>query len=163
MLIYFCSDFKCFKHNLCSNGDCKLNERQRTGDSCNWDLVTANPSSNPNTVYIQSPKHSCDSNRRYYNKLYCVYNISLPGCNTTGNGGVSILFNEDHIDIVDNSPCRDYVQIVDSIGVREKQCGEYNDLAHTQYDIADTNFLVIFFSDKTQKDTGFQLTAQCAT
>ena len=97
----------------------------------NWrflDLVTANPSSNPGTVYIQSPKHSCDSNRQYYNKLYCVYNISLPACNTTGNGGVRILFNEDHIDIIDNSQCRDYVQIVDSIG---KKCGEYNDLVHT--------------------------------
>ena len=136
-------------------GDCKLNERSRTGKSCNWNLVIPSPPSNPDTVFVQSPKHGCDSNRRYFHQLFCVYNISLPGC-----GSARISFYEEHFNIVDNS-CKDYVQIVDSIGVREELCGGYNDLTYTQYDLADTNFLVIFFSDKMQKDTGFQLTAQC--
>ncbi len=169
VLFLFFSDFVCYKHNWCNGGGCKLSERSRTGPTCNWNLVTVDES-NPAfpVVQMQSPKHSCESNNRYYNKLFCIYNISLPACGDDGNttdddddsynGGVRVTFND--IDIVDGAPaCTDYVQIIHRNGKFEKLCGDNNELG--QFDLSSTNFLVAFFSDKTAKAEGFSLKAEC--
>ena len=112
---------------MCFNGDCKLNEQPWTGDS--WFLLLP-VHHQTQTLFISSHQNIPVTQIDGIITNYIVY-TTLPACNTTGNGGVRILFNDDHIHIVDNNPWTDYVQIVDSIGVREKQRGEYNDLVHT--------------------------------
>ncbi len=95
-----------------------------------------------------------------------MYNISLPACEHSGNGGVRITFDENEVDIQtasSSSTCKDYVQIVHSDGKFEKICGPYSGLSDTQkqFELSETNFLLVFFSDKTIKREGFSLRTEC--
>ena len=84
-----------------------------------------------------------------------MYNISVSGCSTT----------RIHYDSFDLSPpstgssCKDYVQLLYNNNAAMKKCS--NDVEGTNELIAAAEFLVVFFTDRTVNDRGFQIRSQC--
>ena len=79
-----CSTVKCFKWRLTSGGDVQLKNRD--------DVPTENLAvSTSESVTFRSPGFDNINKKHYKNNMFCIYNISIVGCNhitvrsTSGN------------------------------------------------------------------------------
>ena len=123
---------------------------------------------NASSVIFHSPRYQCRKKNGkiypYRNKELCLYNISLPNCES---GSVTILGTtsapQELQERSGNGQCVDYLQFFYYHGVSgslrrtNRACGVDLDYNH----IPATNFMAVFWADSSKNYAGFKLRATC--
>ena len=121
--------------------------------------------------YLQSPRYGCRKGRgsgslhRYRRSDLCLYNISIPDCESgwviiESSSGNDHQIEEQMRDDAGNLICTDYLQIFYGESKTERFCDNHLTL-NLPLNIRATQFLVVFWTDPSTNDLGFKLRASC--
>ena len=122
-------------------------------------------------MIFPSPRYQCQKRNgriyRYRNKELCLYNISVPNCDS-GRVFIQPVENkpQELEERLENGECVDYLQFFydgsegNSVKRTNRFCGtELNEESHIP--LPTTNFLALFWTDTLHNSVGFDLRAIC--
>ena len=148
-----------------------LNRRNFNGLLKNCPNETEHLHASQSEVIFPSPRYQCQKRNgriyRYRNKELCLYNISVPNCDS-GRVFIQQVENkpQELEERLENGECVDYLQFFydssesNSVKRTNRFCGtEFNQQSH--FILPTTNFLALFWTDTLNNSVGFALRATC--
>ena len=121
--------------------------------------------------YFQSPRYGCRKGRgsgslyNYRPNEFCLYNVSIPNCESgflvlESFSGNNHQIEEQMRDESGNLICTDYLQLFYGDSKTEKLCD--NDLTlKLPLTLPTTQFIALFWADPATNDLGFKLRVKC--